>query len=102
MIMKEEEHKAKTKQSAESIDKNAMSRSAPCTMTVFDLEGKPLLDSERNPIVENYPHRKKVMIDYKLTSHQIEYSIKYEDSPTRNSLVKIKYNGQDCLAQFSW
>jgi hypothetical protein len=22
--------------------------------------------------------------------------------PTRNSLVKIKYNGQDCLAQFSW
>jgi len=102
MIMFLPEHKAKTTLSAESRDKQAMSRSAPCTMTVFDLERKPLLDSERNPIVENYPHRKKVMIDYKLTSSQIAKSIQYKDSPTRNSLVKIKYKGQACLAQFSW
>jgi hypothetical protein len=102
MIMKEAEHKAKTTRSAESRDKQAMSRSAPCTMTVFDSKGEPLLDSERNPIVENEPHRKKVMVEYKLTAQYIADSIKHEDSPTRNSLVKIKYKGQDCLAQFSW
>jgi hypothetical protein len=79
-----------------------MSQSAPCTMTVFDLEGKPLLDSEEKPIVENEPHRKKVMIEYKLTSYDIKNSIAYKDKPNRNSLVKIKYKGQDCLAQFSW
>ena len=71
-------------------------------MTVFVSKGKPLLDSEENPIVENYPHRKKAMIEYKLKRHHIANSIKREDSPTRNSLVKIKYEGQDCLAQFSW
>ena len=71
-------------------------------MTVFVSKGEPLLDSERNPIVENEPHRKKVMDDYKLTSQQISNSIKQEDMPTRNSLVKIEYKGQDCLAQFSW
>jgi hypothetical protein len=101
MIMTLPEHHAKTKQSAETIDKRAMSRSAPCTMTVFDLEGKPLLDSESNPIVENYDHRKKVMIEYELKSHHIADSIAREDT-TRKSLVKIKYNGQACLAQFSW
>jgi len=102
MIMTEPEHKAKTKQSAESIDKRAMSLSAPCTMTVFVSKGNPLLDSASKPIVENYPHRKQAMIDYKLKSQQIANSIKREDIPTRNSLVKINYNGQDCLAQFSW
>jgi len=102
MIMTKAEHNAKTTQSAETRDKRAMSRSAPCTMTVFDSKGEPLLDSERNPIVENYDHRKKAMIEYKLKPYQITESIKYEDSPTRNSLVKIKYNGQVCLAQFSW
>jgi hypothetical protein len=102
MIMTKAEHKAKTIRSAETRTKNAMSQSAPCTMTVFDLEGNPLLDSERKPIVENYDHRKKVMIDYKLKSSQIVLSIARKDIPTRNSLVKIKYNGQDCLAQFSW
>ena len=102
MIMTKAEHDAKTKKSAAQRAKNAMSQSAPCTMTVFDLEGNPLLDSERKPIVENYDHRKKVMIDYKLKSSQIVLSIARKDIPTRNSLVKIKYNGQDCLAQFSW
>jgi len=102
LIMTEAEHHAKTKPSAETIAKNAMSRSAPCTMTVFDSKGEPLLDSERNPIVENYDHRKEVMNEYKLKSPQINHSIAQEDMPTRNSLVKIKYNGQDCLAQFSW
>ena len=102
MIMKEEEHKAKTKQSAETRAKQAMSNSAPCTMTVFVSKGKPLLDSEKNPVVKNEPHRKKIMIEYKLKSVQITDSIRYEDYPTRNSLVKIKYNGRDCLAQFSW
>jgi hypothetical protein len=102
MIMTEAEHKEKTTRSAETIDNHAMSRSAPCTMTVFVSKGKPLLDSEGKPIVKNEPHRKKVMIDYKLTSNDITDSIRYEDYPTRNSLVKIKYNGQDCLAQFSW
>jgi len=101
MIMKEEEHKAKTTRSAETIANHAMSLSAPCTMTVFVSKGDPLLDSERNPIVENYPHRKKAMIDYKLKSYHIYNSIKYEDT-TWNSLVKINYNGQYCLAQFSW
>ena len=43
-----------------TIAKQAMSKSAPCTMTVFDLEGKPLLDSEGKPIVENYPIAKKL------------------------------------------
>ena len=102
MLMKEAEHKAKTTRSAKTIAKNAMSQSAPCTMTVFDSKGEPLLDSERNPIVENYDHRKEVMIEYKLTSQHITDSINQEDSPTRNSLVKINYNGQVCLAQFSW
>ena len=102
LIMTEAEHHAKTTRSAEQRDNHAMSRSAPCTMTVFVSKGKPLLDSEGKPIVKNEPHRKKVMIDYKLTSNDIKDSIRYEDYPTRNSLVKIKYNGQDCLAQFSW
>jgi hypothetical protein len=102
MIMTLPEHHAKTKQSAETIATAAMSKSAPCTMTVFDLEGKPLLDSEGKPIVKNEPHRKKLMIKYKLTSNKIANSIRDNDSPTRNSLVKIKYKGQDCLAQFSW
>jgi hypothetical protein len=101
LIMTEEEHHAKTKQSAESIAKMAMSKSAPCTMTVFVSKGEPLLDSERNPIVKNYPHRLQAMIDYKLKSTQISNSINREDT-TWNSLVKIKYEGQDCLAQFSW
>jgi hypothetical protein len=98
MLMTEAEHRAKTKQSAETIATAAMSKSAPCTMTVFDLEGKPLLDSEGKPIVKNEPHRKKVMIEYSLTSNNIAGSIRDNDSPTRNSLVKIKYKGQDCLA----
>jgi hypothetical protein len=70
-------------------------------MTVFDSKGEPLLDSERNPIVENYDHRKKLMIEYKLKRYQISNSIINEDS-TRKSLVEIKYEGQDCLAQFSF
>ena len=101
MLMTLPEHNAKTKQSAESIAKMAMSKSAPCTMTVFVSKGEPLLDSERNPIVKNYDHRKEVMDDYKLKSTQISNSIAREDT-TMNSLVKIKYNGQDCLAQFSF
>jgi hypothetical protein len=75
-----------------------MSRSAPCTMTVFDLEGKPLLDSAEKPIVKKYPHRKQTMIDYKLKSNVISNSIAREDMPTINNLVNIKYKGQDCLA----
>jgi len=102
MIMQEAEHHAKTRQSAETRDKRAMTRSAPCTMTVFISKGQPLLDSERNPIVENEPHRKKLMIEYKLKRYQIEDSIKRKDMLNRNSLVKINYKGQDCLAQFSW
>ena len=102
LIMPKAEHNAITKQSAEQIDKRAMSRSAPCTMTVFDSKGEPLLDSARNPIVENCDHRKKIMIDYKIKSIDIAHSIRDNDSPTRNSLVKINYKGQDCLAQFSW
>ena len=102
MIMTKKEHDAKTTRSAETIAKIAMSNSAPCTMTVFASKGIPLLDSEGKPIVENYEYRKKIMIEYKLTSQQIADSIKREDIPTRNSLVKINYNGQDCLAQFSW
>jgi hypothetical protein len=101
-IMTKAEHDAKTKPSAEQSAKQAMSKSAPCTMTVFDLEGKPKGDSEGKPFVENEPHRKKVMDDYKLKSYQIKDSIARKDMPTRNSLVKINYNGQDCLAQFSW
>jgi len=101
LIMTKAEHKAKTRPSAAQIAKQSMSQSAPCTMTVFDLEGNPLLDSESKPIVENYPHRKEVMDDYKLKKTQIINSIAYEDT-TWNSLVEIKYNGQDCLAQFSW
>ena len=102
MIMTLAEHKAKTTRSAESIARAAMSQSAPCTMTVFVSKGEPLLDSERNPIVKNYPHRKEVKDDYKLTSSQIAKSIRDNDSPGRNSLVKIEYKGRDCLAQFSW
>jgi len=102
MIMTEAEHKAKTRPSEAQTANQAMSQSAPCTMTVFVSKGKPLLDSEEKPIVKNYPHRKEVKDDYKLTSSQISNSITHEDSPTRNSLVKIKYKGQDCLAQFSW
>jgi hypothetical protein len=102
LIMTLPEHKAKTKPSAETIANQAMNKSAPCTMTVFDSKGKPLLDSERNPIVKNEPHRKKIMNKYKLTSNQIKNSIAQKDMPNRNSLVKIKYKDQDCLAQFSW
>ena len=102
MIMTEAEHHAKTTRSAEQIAKTAMTKSAPCTMTVFVSKGKPLNNSEGKPIIKNYDHRKQAMIDYKLKSHHIEYSIRYEDMPTRNSLVKINYDGQDCLAQFSW
>ena len=102
MIMQEAEHNAKTRPSAENIATAAMSRSAPCTMTVFVSKGEPLLDSEGKPIVKNYDHRKEVMDDYKLTSNNIVHSIRDNDSPTRNSLVKIKYKGRDCLAQFSW
>jgi len=94
MIMTKAEHNAKTTQSTETRAKQAMSQSKPCTMTVFV--------SEDNPVIINYEHRKQVMIDYKLTSDDITNSIKYKDTPTRNSLVKINYNGQDCLAQFSW
>jgi len=102
LIMTKAEHDAKTKPSAETIDKRGMSNSFPCTMTVFVSKGIPLLDSERNPVVKNEPHRKKVMIEYKLKHSQIRDSIKYEHMPTRNSLVKIIFNDQDCLAQFSW
>jgi hypothetical protein len=102
LIMTEAEHKEKTTRSAAQRAKQAMSKSAPCTMTVFDLEGNPLHDSESNPVVINYDHRKEVMDDYKLKSYQIVHSIARKDIPTRNSLVKIKYKGQDCLAQFSW
>jgi hypothetical protein len=101
LIMTEAEHRAKTKQSAKTRDKQAMSNSAPCTMTVFVSKGKPLLDSEEKPIVKNYDHRKEVMDDYKLTSNHIVKSIARKDT-SRKSLVKIKYNGQDCWAQFSW
>ena len=101
LIMTEAEHRAKTKQSAKTRDKQAMSKSAPCTMTVFVSKGKPLLDSEEKPIVKNYDHRKEVMDDYKLKSNRIVKSIARKGT-TRKSLVKIKYNGQDCLAQFSW
>ena len=108
MIMTKAEHDAKTKndaktkKSAAQRAKQAMSRSAPCTMTVFVSKGKPLLDSEGKPIVEKYEYRKEVMDDYKLKTQQISHSIARKDIPCRNSLVKIKYNGQDCLAQFSW
>ena len=71
-------------------------------MTFFDLEGKPLHDSEGNPVVINYDHRKQAMDDYDLRSIDIIHSIEQKDMPGRNSLVKINYNGQDCLAQFSW
>jgi len=102
LIMTKAEHKAKTTLSAETIDKRAMSKSAPCTMTLFVSKGEPLLDSAEKPIVKNYDHRKEVMDDYKLKSSRIEKSIRDNDFPGRNSLVKIKYKGQDCLAQFSW
>ena len=102
MIMTKAEHNAKTKPSAETKAKIAMSRSAPCTMSVFVSKGKPLHDSAGNPVVINYEYRKEVMDDYKLKSHHIKDSIRRKDMPTRNSLVKINYNGQDCLAQFSW
>jgi len=102
LIMTKAEHHAKTTRSAEQIAKTAMTKSAPCTMTVFVSKGKPLHDSEGNPVVINYDHRKEVMDEYKLKSIDIVNSIKYEDMPNRNSLVKINYNGQDCLAQFSW
>ena len=46
MIMTKAEHNAKTRPSAETIANQAMSQSAPCTMTVFVSKGKPLLDSE--------------------------------------------------------
>jgi len=102
MIMTKAEHDAKTKLSAEQIAKKAMSQSAPCTMTFFVSKGKPLHDSEGNPVVINYDHRKKAMIRFDLTALRISNSIARKDMPTRNSLVKIKYDGQDCLAQFSW
>ena len=101
MIMTKAEHHAKTTQSAETIAKQAMSKSAPCTMTVFVSKGKPLHDSEGNHVVINYDHRKKAMIRFDLTAHHIVNSIARKDT-TWNSLVKINYNGQDCLAQFSW
>ena len=94
MIMTKAEHNAKTKLSAEHIAKQGMSQSTPCTMTVFVSKG--------NPVVINYEHRKQAMIDYKLKSHDIAHSIAQKDMPNRNSLVKINFNGQDCLAQFSW
>ena len=102
MIMTKKEHDAKTRHSEAQIATAAMSNSAPCTMTVFISKGQPLLDSAEKPIVKNYPHRKQAMIDYKLTTNDIANSIARKDIPTRNSLVKIKYNDQDCLAQFSW
>jgi len=102
MIMTKAEHNGKTTLSDEQSAKQAMNHSAPCTMTFFDLEGKPLNDSAGNPVVINYPHRKQAMIDYKLEPVDITNSIKQKDMPNRNSLVKINYNGQDCLAQFSW
>jgi len=101
MIMTLPEHHAKTTRSTETIANQAMSLSTPCTMSVFVSKGKPLHDSEGKPIAKNYDHRKEVMIDYDLKSVDIKNSIKYEDK-TWNSLVKINYNGQDCLAQFSW
>ena len=102
MIMTEAEHHAKTTRSAETRAKQAMSKSAPCTMTFFDSKGQPLCDSEKKPIVKDYPHRKQAMIDYKLKPYHITNSIRQKDMSTRNSLVKIKYEGRDCLAQFSW
>lgn len=102
MIMTKKEHNGKTTRSVETIAKHAMSLSTPCTMTVFAAGGKPLNDSEGNPVVINYEYRKQAMIDYKLRSDDIKNSIAQKDMPTRNSLVKINYNGQDCLAQFSW
>ena len=101
MIMTKAEHHAKTTRSVETIATAAMSQSAPCTMTVFASKGIPLLDSAGKPIVKNEPHRKKIMIEYKLKPHHISNSIARKDT-TRKSLVKIKYKGQDCLAQFSW
>ncbi len=54
LIMTKAEHNAKTKLSAETIDKRAMSRSAPFIMTAFFSEGKSLLDSATNPVAYNY------------------------------------------------
>jgi len=102
MIMTKAEHNKKTKLSAEQRARGAMSVSAPCTMTVFVSKGNPLNDSEGNPVVINYEYRNEVKDDYSLTSNNIAHSIAQKDMPTRNSLVKIKYEGQDCLAQFSW
>jgi len=102
MIMTLPEHHTKTTRPAEQIANMAMSQSSPCTMSVLVSKGKPLHDSEGKPVVINYEYRKEVMDDYKLKSNDIADSIKQKDMPTRNSLVKIKYKGQDCLAQFSW
>jgi len=101
MIMTKAEHRAKTRLSEAQIAKRSMNKSAPCTMTVLVSKGNPLHDSAGNPVVINYDHRKEVMDDYKLKSSQIVNSINRKDT-TMNSLVKIKYEGQDCLAQFSW
>jgi hypothetical protein len=60
------------------IANSAMTRSAPCTMTVFDLEGEPLLDSERNPIVENYDHRSQGRFQSKnVSDYKFYYTQRY-------------------------
>jgi len=95
LIMTKAQHDAKTTQSAETIAKNARSVSTPCTMTVYDLEDKPLLDSESNPVDKSYEYRYDAMQEFDLNPQQISDSILYK------RMVKIKYEGKDCLAQFS-
>ena len=92
LIMTKAQHDAKTTQSAETIAKNARSVSTPCTMTVYDLED--------NVVVKSYEYRYDAMQEFDLTKNDIAHSISYKDM-TWNSMVKIKYNGKDCLAQFS-
>ena len=97
MIMTKAEHDVKTIPTLEKIARASKTRSSPCTMTLFDLENKPLLDSGGRPVVINYEHRKEAMSKFGLTRKVIGASIRYN-----RSLVPIKYEGKDCLAQFTW
>lgn len=97
MIMTKAEHDVKTIPSPEKIARASKTRSSPCTMALFDLENNPLLDSGGRPVVINYEYRKEAMSKFGLSRRVIGGSIRY-----KRSLVPIKYEGKDCLAQFTW
>jgi hypothetical protein len=84
MIMTRAQHQAKTRHSEAIKAKMARNSSSPCTMTVYESEGKVLTDSEGNSEIINYDYRYDVMKEYGLTKSDISHSIDRKDTTLKS------------------